>query len=118
MKDSIVVCISFDRTKIQILVKKIIEFQEKHNVFNYGTQIIMNLCCNKLIYVDQSWNDQKRYYDYKQGKLPKIIHWYGGKKPWSSEEPDDIWHQYYMEYLEYSKNKNNKNNMVVHEFSF
>ena len=77
----------FDLTNLKLLINFLIEIQKEKQIFRFGTQIIMNILINDIIFVDSSWNSQK--------ENSSIIHWKGGKyfkKPW--EINNKIWLKY------------------------
>tara|TARA_B100000161_G_C33549465_1_gene414653 strand:- start:1422 stop:2243 length:822 start_codon:yes stop_codon:yes gene_type:complete len=77
----------FSLKKLNMLINQLINFQSKHGIFKFGTQVIMNLLTNDLEFIDYKWNTNEIL------ENSKIIHWCGKNKPWDSQ--DEIWLKYY-----------------------
>ena len=71
------------------LINNLIKIQKEHNVFKFGTQVIMNILLGNSEFVDYKWNTNKVLEE------SYIIHWCGHKKPWISN--DNIWLKYFDE---------------------
>lgn len=78
----------FNMDKLYSFIKDLIKIQKEHNMFTFGTQVVMNLYTIDMNYfIDSSWNTIQKNND------TKIIHWCGGKKPWLTK--DKIWMSYF-----------------------
>jgi lipopolysaccharide biosynthesis glycosyltransferase len=77
----------FILNNINKLIKSLIDFQKKYDIFKFGTQVIMNLLLINKTFIDYKWNTNEI------NKKSNIIHWCGKKKPWDNE--DEIWFTYY-----------------------
>lgn len=76
----------FNSEYLMNLIKNIINIQIKHNYFRFGTQVIMNLLSNNIIFVNEDWNKND------ESNTTNIIHWINKTKPWCNDNP--IWFKY------------------------
>lgn len=80
---------TFNESKLQNLILKLIEEQKNNKSFRFGTQVIMNLISlNNITFIDNKWNNTPIENNY-------ISHWQGLDKPWESKDPK--WMKYYNE---------------------
>ncbi len=86
----------FEINKIDRLINSLISIQIKSKPFKFGTQVVMNLLTNDLIFIDYKWNTNI------VAKDSKIIHWCGKKKPWNTQ--DKIWYKYYDDFTRLNLN--------------
>jgi hypothetical protein len=96
----------FNRSNIQSIIWKLIEFQRKHDVINYGTQVIMNLIKtnqqheNEIVWIDYRWNyclAEQTSYKLIDLADKKIVHFSGNTKPWKTNITGDgvtLWNNY------------------------
>ena len=93
----------FNLEKLSILITRLIKLQSKHNIFKFGTQVIMNLFPYELEFIDKKWNTSL------VNPESLIIHWCGNKKPWNNN--DECWYNYYNKlYSIQSKSEKNLKN--------
>jgi lipopolysaccharide biosynthesis glycosyltransferase len=87
---------------------------EKGETLPYPDQDALNIAmCNNFVFIDNSWNyifnwyteEQKETFFYVKEKLPRIIHFTGGRKPWFKEH-DGLSQQLFLFYHHFTPWKN------------
>ena len=76
----------FKLSLISKTINKLIDIQKQHNIFKFGTQVIMNVLFKELSFIDHLWNTSLI------SDESKIIHWSGNNKPWKNN--DNVWNSY------------------------